>query len=495
YGKTEVAMRAAFRCAVANRQVAVLVPTTVLAEQHLQTFRERMADYPVRIESLSRFKTKAEQKRTLEAVAEGVVDIVVGTHRIVQPDVRFKNLGLVIIDEEQRFGVEHKEFLKRVRATVDVLTLTATPIPRTLHMALLGIRDISSLLTPPQDRLSIRTEILPYDERRIREAILFELKRGGQVYFVHNRVHSIEAVARRLRFILPEARIDVGHGQMHEHELEAAMLRFLNKETDVLVCTTIIESGIDIPNVNTILIDQADMFGLADLHQLRGRVGRYKVQAFCYLLLPTDRPIVPQAKKRLKAIEEFSELGAGFKIAMRDLEIRGVGNLLGAEQHGHIVAVGYDLYCRLLEKAVKKAKQQPSAEPLETSVELGEPAFIPEEYVPDLRTRVEAYRRLTACRTEPELAAGEREIRDRFGDPPPPVLAFIRALRVKIRAAAWDLASVSKGRDGMVLKYRDAKKADALRRRDPARVRIMDEETILVVERDVLDALAPEKGK
>ncbi len=481
YGKTELAMRAAFRCAVANRQVAVLVPTTVLAQQHHQTFSERMRDYPVRIEVLSRFRTKAEQRKILKELAEGAVDIVIGTHRLVQPDVKFKDLGLAVIDEEQRFGVEHKEFMKRVRATVDVLTLTATPIPRTLHMALLGIRDISALTTPPQDRLAIRTEILPYDERRIREAILLELDRGGQVYFIHNRVHNIAEVARRLEMIVPEATFAVGHGQMNEEELETTMLRFLEKEIDVLVSTTIIESGIDIPNVNTILINQADMFGLADLHQLRGRVGRYKVQAQCLLLLPDNRPIVPQAKKRLKAIEEFSELGAGFKIATRDLEIRGVGNLLGREQSGHITAIGYDLYCRLLQKAVKRRKKQPSPEPLECHVDLGLECWIPEEYIPDVRTRVELYRRLTGCRSEAELEAAGREALDRFGKLPATVRNFVETMRVKVRAAPWDFLSVARGRDGIVIEYRDRKKAEEFRTRDPRVVRIMDEKTVIVV--------------
>ncbi|HVR86475.1 MAG TPA: transcription-repair coupling factor [Planctomycetota bacterium] len=491
YGKTELAMRAAFRSAVANRQVAVLVPTTVLAQQHDQSFRERMADYPVRIESISRFKTKKEQKKILTGLAEGAIDIIIGTHRLVQPDVRFKDLGLVVIDEEQRFGVEHKEFLKRVRATVDVLTLTATPIPRTLHMALLGIRDISSLLTPPQDRLAIRTEILPYDERQIREAIVLELARGGQVYFVHNRVHNIDAIAKRLRLLVPEARISIGHGQMDEGDLEKTMLQFLAKEIDVLVCTTIIESGLDIPNVNTMIINQADIFGLADLHQLRGRVGRYKRQAYCYLLLPPDRPLIPQAQKRLKAIEEFSELGAGFKIAMRDLEIRGVGNLLGREQHGHIAAIGYDLYCRLLEKAVKKTRRQPVAEPLETHVDLGLDTWIPEDYIPDLRTRVEVYRRLTGCRSEESLDEAEREVLDRFGKIPPPVEGFIRTMRVKIRASYWELASVSPGTEGPIAKYRDRKKAEELRRLHPDAVRIVDAETILFVGKSVIDVLRP----
>jgi len=491
YGKTELAMRAAFRTAVANRQVAILVPTTVLAQQHDQSFHERMADYPIRIESLSRFKTKKEQKKILTDLAEGSIDVVIGTHRLVQSDVRFKDLGLVVIDEEQRFGVEHKEFLKRIRATVDVLTLTATPIPRTLHMALLGIRDISSLTTPPQDRLAIRTEILPYDERRIREAILFELNRGGQIYFVHNRVYNIESIATRLRLLVPEARIAVGHGQMDEGELEKTMLRFLAKEIDVLCCTTIIESGLDIPNVNTMIINQADIFGLADLHQLRGRVGRYKRQAFCYLLLPPDRELVPQAKKRLKAIEEFSELGSGFKIAMRDLEIRGVGNLLGREQHGHIAAIGYDLYCRLLEKAVKKTKKQVVIDPLETHVDLGLDTWIPEEYIPDLRTRVEVYRRLTGCRSEEALDEAEREVDDRFGKIPPPVEGFIRTMRVKIRAAAWDFASVSPGKEGMIAKYRDRKKAEDLKKLHPDAVRIVDAETILFVGKPVIDVLKP----
>ena len=489
YGKTELAMRAAFRSAVAGRQVAVLVPTTVLAQQHGQTFRERMADYPIRIEVLSRFRTKGEQKDIMKDLAEGKVDIVIGTHRLVQPDIRFRNLGLVVIDEEQRFGVEHKEFLKRVRATVDVLTLTATPIPRTLHMALLGIRDISSLSTPPQDRLAIRTEILPYDERRIREAILFELERGGQIYFVHNRVYNIRKVATRLQMLLPEARIGIGHGQMPEDQLEDTMLRFLDRKLDVLVCTTIIESGLDIPNVNTIIINQADMFGLADLHQLRGRVGRYKVQANCYLLLPNDRPIVPAAQKRLKAIEEFSELGAGFKIATRDLEIRGVGNLLGREQHGHIVAVGYDLYQRLLEKAVKKRRGERVREPLDAHADLGLECTVPEEYIPDLRTRVELYRRLTSCRADEELVDAEREAADRFGRLPVPVTNFIRTMRVKIRAARWNFASVARGREGIVIKYRDRKHAEAFRRRDPKNVRIMDDETILIVKGDPAELL------
>ncbi len=482
YGKTELAMRAAFRAAVNGKQTAVLVPTTVLAQQHFQTFRERMADYPIRIEVLSRFRSRAGQKAVLQGLAAGSVDIVIGTHRLLQPDVRFRDLGLVVIDEEQRFGVEHKEYLKRLRATVDVLTLTATPIPRTLHMALLRIRDITTLATPPRDRLAIRTELAPYDERLIRGTILAELERGGQVYFVHNRVRNIEDVARRLETIVPEASFAVAHGQMAEDALEGTMLRFLEGKTDVLVCTTIIESGLDIPNVNTIIINQADAFGLADLHQLRGRVGRYKVQARCLLLLPTDRPVLPPAQKRLKAVEEFSELGAGFKIAMRDLEVRGVGNLLGREQHGHIAAVGYDLYCRLLERAVKRRRNEPAPpEPLEVCVDLGTDARIPEEYIPDLRTRMEIYRRLAGCRTEEELEAAKREVLDRFGKYPRPVADLLAALRVKVGAARWGFASVARGSEGIVVKFRDRRSAEELRRRDPRRVRLLDDETLLLV--------------
>jgi len=481
YGKTELAMRAAFRAVVNGRQVAVLVPTTVLAQQHYQTFRERMADYPVRIEVLSRFRSRAEQRAVLRDLAAGAVDIVIGTHRLLQPDVRFKDLGLAVIDEEQRFGVEHKEFLKRLRATVDVLTLTATPIPRTLHMALLGIRDISTLATPPRDRLAIRTEIVPYDERRIREAILEELGRGGQVYFVHNRVQTIDAVARRLEMLVPEASFAVAHGQMDEAVLEETMIRFLDRQIDVLVCTTIIESGLDIPNVNTILIHQADLFGLADLHQLRGRVGRYRVQARCLLLLPEGRPVLPAAARRLKAVEEFSELGAGFKIALRDLEIRGVGNLLGREQHGHIAAVGYELYCRMLEGAVKRLRREPVPEPPQAHVDLGREARLPEEYVPDVRVRMEIYRRLAAARTEEELAAAERELVDRCGRYPRPVADLLETFRVRIRAARWKFASVARGREGFVVQYRDRDRAEELRRRDPRRVRLVDGETLLLV--------------
>ena len=356
-------MRAAFKAAEFGKQVAILVPTTVLAEQHYQSFKERMANYPFAVDSISRFKTTKQQKTTLAALAKGEVDVLIGTHRLLSKDVKFADLGLVVIDEEQRFGVTHKERLKQMRKMVDVLTMSATPIPRTLHMSMLGLRDISSLTTAPQDRRSIVTEVMAYDRQRIKLAILRELQREGQVYFVHNRVGNILEQADEIQQLVPDARIIVGHGQMAEGELEDVMLKFIRHEADILVCTTIIESGLDIANSNTIIINNADRFGLSELHQLRGRVGRYKHRAYCYLLLPSDRTVTPIATKRLKAIEEYSHLGAGFKIAMRDLELRGAGNILGPEQSGHIAAVGYEMYCQLLEDATRQLKNEPKATP------------------------------------------------------------------------------------------------------------------------------------
>jgi len=487
YGKTELAMRAAFKAATAAKQVAVLVPTTVLAQQHFQTFSERMRDYPIVVDVLSRFRSKADQKRVVERAARGEVDILIGTHRLLQADVRFKDLGLVVVDEEQRFGVEHKERFKRMRTTVDVLTLTATPIPRTMHMSLLGIKDISSLATPPQDRMAIRTEVMMYDERRIREGILAEIDRGGQAYFVHNRVHNMDKVRSRLEALVPEATFAVGHGQMDEEELEKAMIAFLDGKADVLIATTIIESGLDIPNVNTIFINNADQFGLADLHQLRGRVGRYRVQAYCHLLLPVDRPILTQAQKRIKAVEEYSELGSGFKIAMRDLEIRGVGNLLGREQSGNIAAVGFDLYTRMLERAVRKARKQAIEDLPDASVELGVEASVPVEYVPDLRSRVEAYRRIAGCRTAEELAGARKELEDRFGRLPEPVENFVKVVRVRQLAQGWRLTSVARVGGVVVAKFLDRKRAEGLAKRGS--VRIIDAETIHIHGADAIDDL------
>src|SRR5438105_4912756 len=442
YGKTELAIRAAFKTIDNGRQVAVLVPTTVLAEQHFRTFSQRLAEFPFVIESISRFRTHGEQKRILERLAQGGIDIIIGTHRLVSPDVQFKDLGLVIIDEEQRFGVEHKERLKRLRQTVDVLTMTATPIPRTLHLALLGIRDISNPETPPADRLAIETRIVRFDRELIRHAILRELNRDGQIYFVHNRVYNIKEIADRIRSIVPEARVVVGHGQMPEHELEQAMVRFVRREADILVATTIIETGLDIPNANTMFINQADNYGLADLHQLRGRVGRYKHRAYAYMLLDADRGITPTAARRLKAIEEFTELGAGFKIAMRDLEIRGAGNILGTQQSGHIAAVGYELYCSLLENAVRSLKNMPVKTHQEVTIDLPWPAILPRDYVAGQKQKIEVYRRLSRVRKLDRLDDFRRELRDRYGPIPKPVEWLLRQAELRILASQWQIAEL-----------------------------------------------------
>jgi transcription-repair coupling factor (superfamily II helicase) len=491
YGKTELAIRAAFKAIDNGKQVAVLVPTTVLAEQHYRTFSERLAEYPFVVESISRFRSAAEQKRILQRLSQGGVDIIIGTHRLVSADVQFKDLGLVIIDEEQRFGVEHKERLKRLRQTVDVLTMTATPIPRTLHLSLLGIRDISNLETPPRDRLAIETRIARFDPQLIRHAMLRELNREGQIYFVHNRVQNIHEIADRMQQIVPEARIAIGHGQMNEHELESAMVRFVHREVDVLVATTIIESGLDIPNANTIFINQADNYGLADLHQLRGRVGRYKHRAYAYLLLDGEKSVTPNAARRLKAIEEFTELGAGFKIAMRDLEIRGAGNILGTQQSGHIAAVGYELYCQLLENAVRRLKNQPLRTHLEVTVELPWHAFLPRDYVPGQKLRIEVYRRLGRVRRLDRLEDFKGELRDRFGPLPETAEWLLRLGELRLLAARWQIATVhldGKGvKDGVldtslgpvdvVLGYRNPRKVNRLAQRSDGRLRVVDDKS------------------
>ncbi len=403
FGKTEVALRAAFKAVLGGKQVAVLVPTTVLAQQHFNTFRERMADYPVRIELLSRFRTRRHQQRVVRDLAAGAVDIVIGTHRLIQPDIRFKDLGLVVIDEEQRFGVLHKERFKQLRQLVDVLTLSATPIPRTLYLALTGARDMSTIETPPQDRLPVETIVTAYDERVIRDAIQRELNRGGQAFFLHNRVLTIDTVAARLRTLVPQARLVVGHGQMHSDDLEEVMTTFVNGEADVLLSTTIIESGLDIPNANTIIIDRADRFGLSDLYQLRGRVGRYKNQAYAYLLLPRHAGLLSDARKRLSAIRQYSTLGSGFKIAMRDLEIRGAGNLLGPEQSGHITAVGFELYCQLLKQSISSLKGEPVRPRVEVNVRLDFLALSPEETEGGSLTSEAGGRRPEAGGRKPEV--------------------------------------------------------------------------------------------
>jgi len=478
YGKTEVAIRAAFKAIDNGKQVAILVPTTVLAEQHYRTFSQRLAEYPFAVESVSRFKSPAQQKEILKRVAEGAVDVVIGTHRLISDDVRFKDLGLVIIDEEQRFGVEHKEKLKRLRATVHVLTMTATPIPRTLHQALLGIREISNLETPPPERMPVETRIIRWDDSLIKHAVHREMNRGGQVYFVHNRVFDINEVAAKLQTIVPEAKLVIGHGQMNEHALERSMLSFVRKESDVLLATTIIESGLDIPNANTMFIDEADIYGLADLHQLRGRVGRTKVRAYAYLIVDARKLITPNAQKRLKAIEEFTELGSGFKIAMRDLEIRGAGNILGAEQSGHIAAIGYELYCQILENAVRQLKNQPPRAAVEVNVDLPWPAFLPRDYVPAQKLRIEVYRRLARLRDARKLNDFRQELRDRYGPPPEPAEWLLRTTEVRLDCVYWQVAAIHRDGPDLVLSYRHRGKADQLAKQSKGRLKVVDEKSL-----------------
>jgi len=480
YGKTELAMRAAFKVAESGRQVAVLVPTTVLADQHFRTFTERFADYPFEIDVISRFRTAGEQRKLLKRLVLGNLDILIGTHRMLSDDVRFANLGLVVIDEEQRFGVEHKERLKSMRASVDVVTLTATPIPRTLHMALLGLRDISSLTTAPMDRRSIHTEVRQYDPSLIRWAIQRELARGGQVFFVHNRVGNIHAVADRVRDLAPDARVDVGHGQMREHEMERAMLRFVAGETDVLVCTTIIESGLDIPSANTMIICDCDRFGLSALHQLRGRVGRYKHRAYCYMMLGENRSVSPIAAKRLKAIEEYSDLGAGFQIAMRDLEIRGAGNILGQEQSGHIAAIGYELYCQLLESAVGdlRGESKTPAPSQPAHIELGIGTYIPRAYIPSQRQRMEAYRRLAACDSSKELQQIRDDLADVYGRLPDEVEKLLDMTEARTLAGRLGIESLVLIKVDLVFTVRDMKAARKMFDGASGTVRMPDNNTV-----------------
>ncbi|MDP7030291.1 MAG: transcription-repair coupling factor [Phycisphaerales bacterium] len=440
FGKTEVAIRAAFRAAAAGRQVAVLVPTTVLAEQHERTFRGRFAGYPFRVESMSRFKTRAQQREITAALADGKIDVLVGTHRLLSDDVRFKDLGLVVIDEEQRFGVEHKQRLLQLRATVDVLTMTATPIPRTLHMSMMGLRDISSLQTAPVDRRAVVTEVMPWNEGRLRTAIGRELAREGQVFVVHNRVRDLDDVAEAVHALAPDARIATGHGRMSARELEKTMLAFMRHEVDVLVATTIIESGIDIPNANTIIINEADRYGLADLHQLRGRVGRSRHRAYCYLLLPMTRNVQPEAQRRLQALEAFSMLGAGFRIALRDLELRGAGNLLGPEQSGHIAAVGYELYCRLLERAVEDLRQgrRPEARPV--IVDVGWTGYLPAAWIPSEARRLDAYRRLCRSGTAAAIEEVMQDLESAYGPVPAPASRLRMCREVAVSLEPWGVS-------------------------------------------------------
>jgi len=469
FGKTEVAIRAAFKAVMDGKQVAVLAPTTVLAQQHFETFRQRMLDYPIRIEMLSRFRSPAEQKKVLQLLRKGGVDIVIGTHRLISDDVSFRDLGIVVIDEEQRFGVLHKEKFKELFKLVDLLTLSATPIPRTLYLSLVGVKDMSTIETPPQNRLPVETVVCGYDERIIRDAVNRELERQGQVFFLHNRVQSIEKVRDRIAELCPTARVEFGHGQMDSDELEAVMHRFVMGKIDVLVCTTIIESGLDIPNANTIIIDRADRFGLADLYQLRGRVGRAEHKAYAYLLLPRELMMVGAARKRINAIKQYSSLGAGFRVAMRDLEIRGAGSILGTAQSGHIMAVGFDLYCQLLKQAVAQIKGQKPRWRLEVELRLdfvatneaefvqGDArvsAFLPRNYINDTTLRIQAYRRIAEISTAEHLDRLIKEWRDRFGAFPEAVENLITLARIKLAAAKQEITRVETREDKLMLTRR-----------------------------------------
>ncbi|MDA1006080.1 MAG: transcription-repair coupling factor, partial [Verrucomicrobia bacterium] len=451
FGKTEVAIRAAFKAVTGGKQVAILVPTTVLAEQHWRTFRERMSDFPIRVDLLNRFRKPSEVRETIEGLANGSVDIVIGTHRLLSSDVHYQNLGLAIVDEEQRFGVRHKELFKQRFRQIDLLTLSATPIPRTLYFSLMGVRDMSTINTPPANRIPVHTSICPYDERIIRDVLRRELEREGQVFFLHNRVKSIEKVRDRIQKLVPDARILVGHGQMERDELEEVMHTFVDGRADILLATTIIESGIDIPNANTILIDRADRFGLADLYQLRGRVGRANRRAYAVLMLPPDLIAGGDARKRINAIQQYTALGSGFKIAMRDLEIRGAGSLLGTKQSGHIAAVGFDLYCQLLRQSVeqlsgKRVSRRSSvvlradilclSETRAASAAAGQlPAYVPSSYISDSKQRIAAYRELASLANREELTALETRWRDRYGRLPAEVLNLVEVSKIRIEAS------------------------------------------------------------
>ena len=434
YGKTEVAIRAAFKAVQEDKQVVYLVPTTILAQQHYNTFVQRMKEFPVRVDLMCRFRTPSQQKKTIQDLKKGLVDIVIGTHRVLSKDVEFKNLGLLIIDEEQRFGVQHKEKIKKMKENVDVLTLTATPIPRTLHMSLIGIRDMSVLEEAPEERMPIQTYVMEYNDEMVREAIERECARQGQVYYVYNRVEDIADVAGRIQKLVPDVNVAYAHGQMREHELEKIMYDFINGEIDVLVSTTIIETGLDISNVNTMIIHDADRLGLSQLYQLRGRVGRSNRMAYAFLLYRRDKLLKEVAEKRLAAIREFTDLGSGFKIAMRDLEIRGAGNLLGAEQHGHMEAVGYDLYCKMLNEAVKQLKGEMEEEDFTTTIDLNVDAFIPDSYIPNEYQKLDIYKRIAAIESDEEREDMEEELIDRFGDSPKKVGTLLEVAALKARA-------------------------------------------------------------
>jgi len=454
YGKTEIAMRAAFKAVTDNKQVAVLAPTTVLAFQHYETFKQRFAAFPVTIEMISRFRTPKQQKEILQKVEAGKVDVLIGTHRLLSKDVKFADLGLLVVDEEQRFGVRHKERLKQMRKQVDVLTMSATPIPRTLHMSLVGLRDMSVIETPPKDRIAIQTVVASWDEKLIQSAIEQELDRGGQVYFVHNRVDSIWEIAAKLQELVPRARVIVGHGQMSEGELEKVMLNFMHHESDILVSTTIIENGLDIPLCNTILINRADRLGLSELYQLRGRVGRSDRRAYAYLMLPAEIELTPVARRRLAALKEFSDLGAGFKIAALDLELRGAGNLLGGEQSGHIEAIGFELYTQMLDRAVREMKGEATSDEAETQLNLGLNIRIPVDYIPEENQRLRMYKRIAGVETESQLSDVRAELQDRYGEPPPAVRNLLEYATLKLLAVRVGATGIERKRDLVTIKFR-----------------------------------------
>ena len=449
YGKTEIAVRAAFKAAQDSKQVAVLVPTTILAQQHAQTFGERFAGFPVKVSQLSRFLTPKEEVEVIEGLATGKVDVVIGTHRLLQRDVKFHDLGLLVVDEEQRFGVKHKEALKKLRANVDALAMTATPIPRTLEMALTGIRDLSLVDTPPADRRPVLTYVGAHDQRMVTAAIRRELARDGQVFYVHNRVRSIHGAARRIQALVPQARVAVAHGQMSEVELERVMIDVWDGKTDVLVCTTIIESGLDIPAMNTLIVERADRLGLAQLYQLRGRVGRARERAYAYFFYPDEAVLTEEAHERLKTLSEFTELGGGFKIALRDLEIRGAGNLVGAEQSGHIAAVGLDLYVKMMNEAVQELAGTPVETPVEVRIDLPVDAFVPPSYIARESLRIEAYRQIEKIRTEEEVTALAEELADRYGPLPEPTANLLAVAGLRAHMAEVGIAEVSV-RDGVM---------------------------------------------
>jgi transcription-repair coupling factor (superfamily II helicase) len=453
YGKTEVALRASFVAVNNNKQVAVLVPTTVLAEQHFATFQQRFERLPIIVESLNRFRSPARQREIIRRLKEGKIDIVVGTHRLLSRDVEFKDLGLLILDEEQRFGVKHKEKLKRLRRNVDVLALTATPIPRTLHLSLMGIRDISLISTPPEQRHPIVTYVTEYDDATVKEAIAKELKRGGQIFFVHNHVSSIDRMAGKLRQLVPEVRLAVAHGQMKEDELETVMVSFMNKEIDMLVCTTIIESGLDISAANTILINRADRFGLAQIYQLRGRVGRSDEQAYAYLFIPADSVMTKDAQKRLKVLMEHSDLGSGFQIAMSDLKIRGGGTILGASQSGHIAAVGYDMFLKLMETSMAELKGEKTLDPLDPEINIPLSAFLPESYMPDIDQRLTAYRRLAKMNDPRDISEFKAEMVDRFGEIPTETVNLLMKIMLRILSVNAGAKRLDLGERQLVLYF------------------------------------------